>query len=82
MLARNLSIKVHFLQSHLAEFPKNIGAVSDEQGERFHQDMNVMQECHQVQFLWFWIKMRVSFTIKIKRDREKLMSYLNSDAES
>lgn len=35
----NMCIKVHFLYSHLDRFPKNLGAVSDEQGERFHQDL-------------------------------------------
>ena len=33
------SLKVHFLHLHLAFFPENLGAVSDEQGEQFHQDI-------------------------------------------
>ena len=32
----NMSIKVHFLHSHLDYFPENLGAFSEEQGERFH----------------------------------------------
>ena len=39
-LGCNMSIKVHFLYNHLDKFPPNLGAVSDEQGERFHQDLN------------------------------------------
>lgn len=35
----NMSLKVHFLHSHLDFFPENLGAVSDEHGERFHQDI-------------------------------------------
>ena len=35
-LGCKMSIKVHFLFSHLDKFPDNLGAVSDEQGERFH----------------------------------------------
>ena len=35
-LGCKMSIKVHFLFSHLNKFPENLGAVSDEQGERFH----------------------------------------------
>ena len=35
-----LSTKFHFLHSHLARFPENLGDVSDEQGERFHQDIS------------------------------------------
>jgi hypothetical protein len=33
-----MSLKVHFLNAHLDYFPENLGAVSEEQGERFHQD--------------------------------------------
>jgi hypothetical protein len=34
-----MSLKIHFLDSHLDFFPDNLGAVSDEHGERFHQDI-------------------------------------------
>ncbi|UYV61800.1 hypothetical protein LAZ67_1006633 [Cordylochernes scorpioides] len=43
----NMSIKVHYLHSHLNKFPDNLAAYSDEQGERFHQDMKVMEERYQ-----------------------------------
>ncbi|GFX02515.1 hypothetical protein TNCV_727691 [Trichonephila clavipes] len=33
-----MSVKVHFLHSHLDYLPENLGVVSEEQGERFHQD--------------------------------------------
>ena len=42
-----MSLKVHFLHSHLDFFPKNLGAVSDEQGERFHQDIATMEKRYQ-----------------------------------
>ena len=42
-----MSIKVHFLNSHLDKFPENIGDVSDEQSERFHQDIKAMEEGYQ-----------------------------------
>ena len=42
-----MSIKVHFLFSHLDKFPDNLGAVSDEQGERFHQDLMAVEERNQ-----------------------------------
>ena len=32
-IGANMSIKVHFLDSHLDRFPENCGDVSDEQGE-------------------------------------------------
>ena len=37
----NMSIKVRFLKSHLDSFPENLGSVSDEQEERFHQDIKL-----------------------------------------
>ena len=40
----NMSLKIHFLHSHLEFFPENLGSVSDEQGERFHQDISLMEE--------------------------------------
>ena len=42
-LGCNMSLKVHFLHSHLSFFPENLGDVSDEHGERFHQDIAAME---------------------------------------
>ena len=42
-----MSLKIHFLHSHLDFFPKNLGSVSDEQGERFHQDIQTMENRYQ-----------------------------------
>ena len=44
ILGINMSIKVHFLYSRLNLFPENLGDVSDEQGERFHQDMKTRRK--------------------------------------
>lgn len=38
-----MTLKLHFLYSHLDFFPPNLGDVSDEQGERFHQDIADME---------------------------------------
>lgn len=36
----NMSLKLHFLYDHLDYFPQcSLGSVSEEQGERFHQDI-------------------------------------------
>ena len=43
-ISANMSIKFHFLDSHLDRFPENCGDVSDEHGERFHQDIKIMEE--------------------------------------
>jgi len=46
-LGCRMSLKIHFLHSHLDFFPENLGAVSDEQGERFHQDIQLMETRYQ-----------------------------------
>lgn len=46
-IGANMSIKVHYLHNHLDKFPANLGDFSEEQGERFHQDMRVMEERYQ-----------------------------------
>jgi len=43
----NMSLKIHFLESHLDFFPENLGKVSDEHGERFHQDILAMEKRYQ-----------------------------------
>ena len=46
-LGINMSIKVSLLHSHLDRFPENFGDVSDKQGERFHQDIKVVEAQYQ-----------------------------------
>ena len=43
----NMSVKVHFLHSHLDYFSENLGAMSEDQGERFHRDLKTMEEKYQ-----------------------------------
>ena len=42
-----MSLKVHFLKSHLDYFPENAGAYSEEIGERFHQDFHQKEQHYQ-----------------------------------
>jgi hypothetical protein len=43
-----MPLKIHFLQLHLNFFfPENCGAVSDEHGECFHQDISSMEKRYQ-----------------------------------
>ena len=46
-LGARISLKIHFLHSHLDFFPSNLGEVSDEPGERFHQDISVIEGRYQ-----------------------------------
>ncbi|GBN58424.1 hypothetical protein AVEN_225384-1 [Araneus ventricosus] len=47
ILCYSMSLKVHFLDSHLDYFPQNLGAVSEEQGEIFHQHIKEMERRYQ-----------------------------------
>ena len=42
-----MSIKLHYLHSHLDFFRPNLGDVSEEHGERFHQDILAMEKRYQ-----------------------------------
>ena len=46
-LGCRMSIRIHYLHSHLDNFPENLGDVSDEQQERFDQDIKTMEERYQ-----------------------------------
>ena len=46
-IGAKMSIKVHFLHSHLDLFSENLGALSDKQAERFHQKISEMEERYQ-----------------------------------
>src|SRR5678816_183966 len=60
-----MSIKIHFLASHLEYFPANCGDFSEEQGKRFHQDVRTMEERYQGR----WdINMMADYCWCLKRD--------------
>lgn len=64
-LGARMSIKMHFLQSHLDYFPENCGDYSEEQGERFHQDIKTMEARYQGR----WdINMLADYCWCLKRD--------------
>lgn len=47
LMSARMSLKMRILHSHLNFFPPNLGDVSDEHGERFHQDIKVMEKFNQ-----------------------------------
>lgn len=64
-LGCNMSIKLHFLDSHLNFFPDKLGDFSEEQGERCHQDMKEMEKRYQ----GTWgINMMADYCWNLKRD--------------
>ena len=40
----NMSLRIHILHCHLDFFPTDLGVVSDEHDERFHQAIKVIEE--------------------------------------
>ncbi|GBO41717.1 hypothetical protein AVEN_153954-1 [Araneus ventricosus] len=73
-----MSLKVHFLHSHIDCFPENLGAYSEEQGERFHQYVRDIErryeEIWDVNMLsdYCWIIMRETKDGKRKRVRRSV----------
>lgn len=67
-----MSLKMHFLHSHMDFCPNNLGAVSDEHGERFHQYITM-----QNRYQWH-------FNTKVMRDRllQLLAISIRANAES
>ena len=46
-LGARMSVKMHFLRSHLDYFPENCGDFREERSERFNQDLRGMDERYQ-----------------------------------
>lgn len=57
----SMSLKIHLLHQHLDVFPDNLGQISDEHGERFHQQIKKIEERFQgkrvenmlAEFVWY-----------------------------
>ncbi|KAI6647766.1 hypothetical protein LOD99_8607 [Oopsacas minuta] len=62
-----MSLKFHFLQAHLDNFPKNLGDMSEEHGERFHQDIKTMETRYQGRWE---VTMMADYCWCLKRDYE------------
>jgi hypothetical protein len=72
-----MSLKIHFLHSHLDFFPENCGEVSDEHGERFHKDISSMEKRYQGKLKcamladYYWTLARATPTMKYKRKEKR-----------
>ena len=60
-----MSVKLHFLWSHLDNFPKNCGDFSEKEGKLFHQDICIMGAC--CQGLWE-VNFLVDYSWYLRRD--------------
>ncbi|GBN59248.1 hypothetical protein AVEN_150682-1 [Araneus ventricosus] len=62
-----MSLKVNFLHSHIDYFPENLGAYSEEQGERFHQDVRDIESRYQGR----WdVRMLADYSWMLRRETE------------
>ena len=69
---------MHYLHSHLDYFPSNLRDISEEQGERFHQNLSVMENRYQgkwdVNMMadFCWMLKRVTVSKRKNRKRNPL----------
>ncbi|GBM96654.1 hypothetical protein AVEN_240965-1 [Araneus ventricosus] len=76
----NMSLKIHFLDSHLNSFLDNCRQVNDEHGERFHQDTANVEKRYQrnsytamlAEYCWTLIRdaPHVHYKRQVKRNRK------------
>lgn len=75
-----MSLKLHVLHAHLDEFKENMGDYSEEQGERFHQDISSFEERYKGQYSesmmgdYIWNLMRES-ELKYHRQSRRQTSF-------
>lgn len=68
------TVKIHFLSAHLNYFPDNVGKLSDEQGERFHQEVSKIEKRYQGR----WNKtMLADYVWLQKKETNYKFSYIN-----
>lgn len=76
-LGATMSLKIHFLHSHLEFFPENCGDMSDEHGERFHQEIARMEKRYQGKWTpnmladYCWTLLRDAPTVEYKKQAKR-----------
>ena len=76
-------LNIHFLHSHLNFFPPNLGTVSDEHGERFYQDITLMESTYQGKWNpgimgdFYWMLLRDIPEAKCTRSSKKTHFWLS-----
>ena len=72
-----MSLKIHFLYLYLYFFPESIVDVSDEHGERFHQNIATMENRYKGKFK---PNMMVDYSWSLKRDTSSLSRKIKANA--
>lgn len=87
-IGANMSLKVHFLHSHIDEFVDNLGDYSDQHGERFHQDIKTIEKryggkdvCSMLaDYCWFIIRETPEYETMWSRKAYKM--YFNKNSKN
>lgn len=66
----SMSVKIHFLHTHVDFSPEILGSVSEEQGEMFHQNIKDMERKYQAR----WDKHMLALRLNIKEEHQKEVS--------
>jgi len=61
----NMSLNVYFSHSHVDYFPENLGAYSEEKGEKFHRDIMTMERRYQGRM---YVNMMADYSWMLKRE--------------
>jgi hypothetical protein len=85
-LGCNMSLKFHFLHSHLDYFAKNLGSLSEGQGERFHKDVKEIERRYQgrwninilIHHCWM-LKQKVPDSTHRRKEQEELSQQKSND---
>lgn len=86
----NMSPKIHYLHQHLDFFRENLGKISDEHGERFHQQIKLIEkrflgkpiENMLAEYIWYAFEEQEdirALQIGFLRRRSRSVSSLRSD---
>ena len=77
-----MSLKIHFLHSHLNFFPENLAAVSDENVERLHEDIMKMETNYRGKWSpsimgdFCWMPKRAIPNARYKRSSRIILNFL------
>ena len=81
-LGCRMSLKLYFLHAHLDFFPTNLGAVSDEHGKQFHQDIAWIESRYKGKFNasmmgdYCWFLRRDNDSFYIRSDKRPKLLYV------
>lgn len=85
-----MSLKIHMLDAHLDSFKENLGAYSEEHGERFHQDILQFERRYQGRcnermlgdYIWGLVRESEKQPKRVSRAKKRLPPPHNSDTLS